>query len=88
MIEAHQWAFLGTLLISTLLGLGYLLPIPIRAFFAKENAAAAVKGYEDHGEAPWACRIPLIISALACLVLFFWPGIYAQLAAMVEGSAP
>ena len=88
MIEAHQWAFLGTLLISTLLGLGYLLPIPIRAFFAKENAAAAVKGYEDHGEAPWACRIPLIISALACLVLFFWPGIYAQLAAMVEGSTP
>jgi hypothetical protein len=30
----------------------------------------------------------LIISALACLVLFFWPGIYAQLAAMIEGSTP
>ncbi|MDE0959508.1 MAG: proton-conducting transporter membrane subunit [Planctomycetota bacterium] len=88
MIEAHQWAFLATLLISTLLGLGYLLPIPIRAFFAKESTAAAVKGYEDHGEAPWACRIPLLVSALACLVLFFWPGIYDQLAQMIEGSQP
>ena len=87
MIEAHQWAFLITLLLSTLLGLGYLLPIPVRAFFAKEKAGAGVQGHEDHGESPWACRIPLILSSLACLILFFWPGIYAQLAKMIEGSA-
>ncbi|MAW76398.1 MAG: cation:proton antiporter [Planctomycetes bacterium] len=86
MIEAHQWAFLATLLLSTLLGLGYLLPIPIRAFFAREKPSAAVKGHEDHGESPWACRIPLLLSALACLVLFFWPGVYSQLARMIEGS--
>ncbi|MGE4620445.1 MAG: proton-conducting transporter membrane subunit [Planctomycetota bacterium] len=88
MIEAHQWAFLATLLLSTLLGLGYLLPIPIRAFFAKEKTNAAVKGHEDHGESPWACRIPLLLSGLACLVLFLWPGVYSQLARMIEGSTP
>ena len=88
MIEAHQWAFLATLLLSTLLGLGYLLPIPIRAFFAKEKTNAAVKGHEDHGESPWACRIPLLLSGLACLILFLWPGVYSQLARMIEGSTP
>ena len=86
MIEAHQWAFLITLLLSTLLGLGYLLPIPVRAFFAKEKVGSGVTGYEDHGESPWACRIPLLLSSAACLVLFFWPGVYAQLAKMIEGS--
>jgi multicomponent Na+:H+ antiporter subunit D len=79
MIAAHQWAFLGALIVSSLLSIAYLIPISVQAFFASEPDDAS-----PHGEAPWACRIPLLISAAACLVLFWWPGIFAQLAGMVR----
>ena len=86
-LEADKAWMLVILMVSSVLNIAYLLPIPVRAFFAKERADAGVQGHEDHGESPWACRIPLILSSLACLILFFWPGIYAQLAKMIEGSA-
>ena len=79
MIAAHQWAFLGALIVSSLLSIAYLIPISVQAFFASEPDDAS-----PHGEAPWACRIPLLISAAACLLLFWWPGIFAQLAGMVR----
>lgn len=78
MIAAHQWAFLGALLLSSLLSIAYLMPIALRAFFAAES-----EGSSEHGEAPWICRIPLLLSAAACLVLFLWPGVFARLAGMV-----
>jgi multicomponent Na+:H+ antiporter subunit D len=79
LVAAHQWAFLGALLLSSLLSIAYLMPICVRAFFCDEQSDTT-----EHGEAPWSCRIPLLLSAAACLVLFIWPGIFAQLARMVR----
>lgn len=84
-IEAHDIAFLVVLLVSSLLNLAYLLPIPLVAFFGREPQAAA-DGEEhppaEHGEAPLLCRIPIIVTAIGCLLLFFWPRFLHDLAAL------
>jgi len=56
--------------LSTLLNCAYLLPIAIRAFFKKpgpdmDNWTPGIK------EAPMACVIPLCLTALATLIMFF-----------------
>jgi len=58
------------LILSTLLNVAYLLSIVATAFFV------APQGQSDHGptkiaEAPLACVIPLSLTALLCMVLFF-----------------
>jgi multicomponent Na+:H+ antiporter subunit D len=84
-IEAHDIAFLVVLLVSSLLNIAYLLPIPLVAFFGREPQAAA-DGEEhppaEHGEAPLLCRIPIIVTAIGCLLLFFWPRFLHDLAAL------
>ena len=66
--DAGQPVIVAVLLASSLLSLGYLLPVPIRAFLRppKGNGQGAA-----HGEAPWACVVPLCLTALACVALFF-----------------
>jgi multicomponent Na+:H+ antiporter subunit D len=68
-LEAGEYALLAVLMISSLLNVAYLLPIPIRAFFS-----AAEKGNETTGlkEAPWPCVLALLVTALGCLFLFFF----------------
>ncbi len=68
-LEAGELALLAVLMISSLLNVAYLLPIPIRAFFS-----AAEKGNEATGlkEAPWPCVLALLVTALGCLFLFFF----------------
>ncbi len=68
-LEAGEYALLAVLMISSLLNVAYLLPIPIRAFFS-----AAEKGNEATGlkEAPWPCVLALLVTALGCLFLFFF----------------
>ena len=68
-LEAGEYALLAVLMISSLLNVAYLLPIPIRAFFS-----AADKGDEITGvkEAPWPCVLALSATALGCLLLFFF----------------
>ena len=64
-IEAEQRWVIAVLGASTLLNIAYLLPIPLRAFFAGEG------GWRWR-EAPWTCVLPLCLTALASLALFFW----------------
>ena len=66
--EAHQELFVAVLMASSLLNIAYLIPIPIRGFlFAPDDQTEkpAVK------EAPLMCVVPLCITAVAGLVLFF-----------------
>ncbi len=63
----------GVLMLSSLLNVGYLMPIVARAFFlpppdAPPNAKIAVE------EAPVACLIALAVTALLSIVLFFQAG--------------
>jgi len=77
-LESDQILMLAVLMISSLLNIAYLLPIPARAFFL------APPGGQGHGahagesggvrEAPLCCVVPLCLTALACVVLFFYAG--------------
>ena len=78
-LETGQLFLLATLLLSSLLNIAYLLPIPLRAFFAKgenTNEAAGIK------EAPLFCLIAIAITAMMSLVLFFFPQFWFELASM------
>ena len=68
-LDSGQIAMLAVLLISSMLNLAYLMPIPIRAFFSPADGPAD----ERVREAPIACLIALSLSAAGCIVLFFYP---------------
>jgi len=64
-VDAGAPIYLGLLMLSSLLSVGYLGPIIGRAYFrplAEED--------EHLHEAPWMCVVPLCITAVGCLVLF------------------
>ena len=76
-LEAQQIPLLGVLLLSALLNIAYLLPIPVRAFFNKPKDEKVSQTIQ---EAPLPCLIALVITSMGCLVLFFGSeGIYALL---------
>ena len=79
-LEAGDMVLLAVLMVSTLLNIAYLLPIPVRAFFE------ASPGDADEGirEAPVACVVALVITALGCLALFLNPDpLYALMSQVV-----
>jgi multicomponent Na+:H+ antiporter subunit D len=82
-LDAGKLALLAVLMVSTLLNVAYLMPIPIRAFFSRDNSATT--GATGIKEAPLPCLIALIISALGCLLLFFYPDPVYRLITPVVG---
>lgn len=64
---AGELAIVAVLMVSSLLSLAYLLPIPARAFLRAPPGAPR----PALAEAPWACVVPLCATALACVALFF-----------------
>jgi len=65
--DADQWLFVGVFMVSSLLNIAYLMPIAIRGFFPGDGSSRpAVK------EGPWFCVVPLSLTALGSLVLFFY----------------
>jgi len=89
-IETEQWALMMVLMMSSLLNIAYLLPIPIRAFFP--NLLANDKlGIEETlpkfqiQEAPLPSLIAICITTLGCLILFIYPQpLYELSAAILE----
>ena len=77
-LEAGHIALLAVLMLSSLLSAGYLLVIPVRAFFNQPAASAE----PAHG-APVACSLAIAITALGCIALFFFPGPLLQLTSMI-----
>jgi len=83
-LDAHQIAIVAVLMLSSLLNIAYLLPIPLRAFFGRprddDGGAHAATGIQ---EAPLPCLIALSATALGCLLLFlFAEPLYALTAAI------
>ncbi len=88
-LEAGQVVMVGVLMVSSLLNVAYLLPIPIRAFFASEEDNPPLDPRHEHDtehdhthdhdrpggirEAPVACLIAMTITSAGCLALFFYP---------------
>jgi multicomponent Na+:H+ antiporter subunit D len=75
-LDAGYGVLVGVLMLSTVLNIAYLLPIPIRAFFSVDRSSSA-----GITEAPPACLIAIVVTAAMCLVLFFYPAPILQLVA-------
>jgi multicomponent Na+:H+ antiporter subunit D len=79
-LEAEQYIAVGTLLISSLLNIAYLMPVAVNAFFYP-----APNGEMGLKEAPLACVLPLLFTALGSLALFLYPDPLLQLCRLIGG---
>ncbi len=69
-METGQWALMVVLMVSSLLNIAYLLPLPLRAFFPGAEASSADVGMK---EAPLPSLIAICITTVGCVVLFVYP---------------
>ena len=67
--DTGQLIFIAALMISSLLNVAYLIPIVARGFFRPREAGEDPGGIQ---EAPVFCVVPLCVSALGCIALFFF----------------
>ena len=82
-VETSQLLLLAVLMISSLLNIIYLLPIPIRAFFSRPKSG---EHYAEIAEAPKPMLLAMIITSGACIVLFFYPDPFYRLADLAAGG--
>ena len=66
-IETGQYALLAVLMLSSLLSVAYLLPIPVRAFARSGPATGG-----GIAEAPRPCVLAIAITAGGCFALFWY----------------
>ena len=67
-LDAGSWVYMSIFMISSLLSIGYLMPVVGRAYFRKPSEQDA-----HLHEAPWMCVVPLCITAVGCALLFVFP---------------
>ncbi len=79
-LEAGQISLLVVLMVSSLLNVAYLLPIPIRAFFNPPDEAEPAQGIN---EAPLTCVGALLVTAAGCVALFIYPEPLYQLLSLI-----
>ena len=75
-VDGERMAMMLVLMASSLLSIGYLMPVVARGFF-KEPPAAVDHGHGDGddeggGEAPLLCVLPPVLTGIGCIVLFFY----------------
>jgi multicomponent Na+:H+ antiporter subunit D len=79
-LEAGQWVLMGLLMLSSLLSIAYLIPIPVRAFFPSDGTSTNTPWqWQDVKEAPWPSLLAMGFTVVACLALFFYPDIFYRL---------
>jgi multicomponent Na+:H+ antiporter subunit D len=98
--EGHHAIFVAVLMVSSLLSIGYLMPLVGRAFFlapkpdpssgempSSEGQGSSAGGvWSNINEAPFLCVAPLCATALGCVALFFFaPDILGLLQTMNFG---
>ena len=82
-VETDHLILLGVLMLSSLLNIAYLLPIPIRAFFGK---AACEAHYTEIKEAPKPILLAMTFTSITCVLLFFYPDPFYRLASLAAGG--
>ena len=82
-LDAGQLAIVAVFMVSSILNIAYLLPIPINAYFSKPPEGVQ---YDRVQEAPWPCLLAIMITTAGCLALFFYPEPLYRLASMVVPS--
>ena len=80
-LEASQMGLLAVLMLSSLLGLYYLLEVPVKAFFFKPPEDA--HHHDGIHESPTPSLIAICITAAATMGLFLWPDLFHELMQMV-----
>lgn len=80
-VETEQWIIVSVLMISSLLNIAYLLPIPIRAFSTGSSVETPINS--GIKEAPLPSLIALCITTLGCLLLFVYPQPLYELATAI-----
>ena len=78
-LEAGQTMVLMVLLTSSFLNAAYFMPIVYRAFFSRPDGEAENTRIQ---EAPLFCLVPLTVTALVSIALFFYPQPFFRLAQM------
>jgi len=68
-LDADEIAMVAVLMISSLLNVAYLLPIATRGFFSAPKTEGE---FATFNEAPAFCVIAQSVTALGCIVLFFY----------------
>jgi len=73
-VEAESLVMMVVLMASSLLSIGYLMPVVARAFFRPSPKHA---GHEENPgpgirEAPLLCVLPPVLTGIGCVVLFFY----------------
>ena len=75
-VDSGKAWLMGTLMVSSLLNIAYLVPIPILAFMAPAGDEDNAEGKDSGGwkikEGPLLCVVPLCITAVGSVVLFFF----------------
>jgi multicomponent Na+:H+ antiporter subunit D len=79
-LAANEVWLIGVLMLSSLLNIAYLLPIPIRAFFKDSKEVGAV----TRQEAPLACLMAIGITSAGCIVFFIWPDSVLGLLSLIK----
>lgn len=79
-IEAEQLILMGILIISSLLNIAYLLPIPYHAYFSADKLSSSGAGIK---EAPLPSLIALCVTTAGCVILFIYPQPLYELAKAV-----
>ncbi len=99
-VEAGQPLFLGVLILSAILNVAYLVPIPLRAFLIAPPAPSEDDGHgeghgdghenahhgEPEGEAPFALVFPLTVTAIVSLVIGIWPDLGVGFLSLAEAA--
>lgn len=84
-LEADKLFIVAILMISSLLNIAYLLPIPIKAFFNTSAGEAKPWAWAETKEAPLPMLIALSVTSLGCIVLFFYPQPLIDLINLIPG---
>ena len=85
-LDAGQVGLVAVLMVSSLLSIGYLMIVPVRAFFSSApspHGHGPAKGGVD--EAPLPSLIAIVITSLCCFALFAYPDPFFRLLSMVAG---
>jgi len=73
-IETEQFILMCILIISSLMNIAYLLPIPFHAFFSGDKVSSSEVGIGARiKEAPLPSLIAICVTTMGCLILFVYP---------------